>query len=102
MNKIMNSVYIGAARQDPQPTPAEPDSITESLRSLAIRVDTLDNCIDILSSKLYPLRNTSPVCNDQTARVQTGSEVREWINTQNDRLENFAERLRILTNEIDL
>lgn len=99
MNKILNSPQVGQIISEPS---AAKYSVSDSLQALTNRVDRLSDVIDILKAKLYPLRVLQPAGDDCCAKTQSGSEIREWIENQNDRLDTQTEIICNLIDEIDL
>ena len=99
MNKILNSGKCTQAIQEPAVVKY---SVSDALQALTNRVDVLSDVISNLQAKLYPLRVLRPTGSDNCAKTQSGSEIREWIENQSDRLDAQVDIIRHLIDEIDL
>lgn len=84
-------------------TPISKESTIDQLIQLRENVSTLHEMLTLLEQKLNPIRNFSPTCCEKEAeRPRDGSELRQSLADQNDRLRVLRYRLNGLMEEIDL
>lgn len=83
--------------------PVSKDGTADQIVQLRENINMLHELFTSLEQKLAPVRNFSPTCCEKEAdKARNGSELRQALADQNDRLRVLRYRLNELMEEIDL
>ena len=83
--------------------PVSKEGTVDQIVQLRENINTLHEVLTALEQKLTPVRNFSPeCCEKEMEQPRNGSELRQALADQNDRLRALRYRLSELMDEIDL